>query len=226
MGYSESPQGNPRIPQELCPTSTLPTSRMAIHEHPAISPALLAADPGLPRANPTRSYWQRVPHPLANVQSPSLQQTDVAVIGSGITGLSVSKTLLERDPSVQVTVLEARSLCSGATGRNGGHVTANTGEEYTHLAQAHGSEMAGKIVKFIFRNLQKMQELIEDAGEECEHQRVQRLGVCLTPDVFETLKRSIAQMEADHPSLSGLYTILDSHTVSRVCLPLVNMGQR
>lgn len=187
-------------------------------KHPALPPDLLTADPGLPRPNPTQSYWQRVPHPLANAQSSSLQQTtEIAVIGSGITGLSVSKTLLERDSSNQVTVLEARTLCSGATGRNGGQLAANAGEEYAHLAQVHGPEMAGKIVKFTFRNLRKMQELIDDASEEGEYQRVQKLRVFLTPDVFETFKMSITKMEDEQPSLRGLYTVLDTDTVLRVC---------
>jgi glycine/D-amino acid oxidase-like deaminating enzyme len=195
-------------------------------QHPAIPPALLTADPGLPLPDPTRSYWQRVPHPLANVQSSSLQQADVAVIGSGITGLSVSKTLLERDLSARVTVLEARTLCSGATGRNGGQLAANAGEEYARLAQAHGPEMAGKIVNFTFQNLHKMHELIQDVNEDSEYQQVQKLRVFLTADVFESFKRSIARMEADHSSLRGLYTILDATAVLEVCRGLASKTQR
>lgn len=190
---------------------------MPSDQDPRIPPALLVADPGLPRPNPTESYWQRVPHKLANAQSPRLpKRTDIAVVGSGITGLSVSKTILERHPSAHVTVLEARSLCSGATGRNGGQLAANAGEEYMHLVQAHGRDMAGKIVNFTFRNLQKMHELIEDVKDISEYQQVRKLRVFLTTDVFETFKKSIAQMEEDHPSLRGMYTIIDADTVLKV----------
>lgn len=190
---------------------------MIDHKSPIIPPALLRADPGLPRPNPTQSYWQRVPHALANAQSPYLpQRTDIAVIGSGITGLSVSRTLLEARPSANVSVLEARTLCSGATGRNGGQLAANAGEEYLHLAQNHGRDMAGRIVDFTFRNLQKMQELIDDFKEESEYQHVRKLRVFLAPEVFEGFKRSIAHMEADHPSLRGIYSIVDAKTVLEV----------
>ncbi|KAJ5949778.1 hypothetical protein N7454_001362 [Penicillium verhagenii] len=177
---------------------------------------LVMADPGLPRPNPTQSYWQKIPHELANAQSPSLPtERDFAIIGSGITGLAVAKTLLEQHPAATVTVLEARTLCSGATGRNGGQMAANVGEEYMHLAETHGPEMAEKIVSFTFRNLQRMQDLIKeyDAVETSEMQQLQKLRAFLTEDTFRDFKLSIARLEADHPSWKGLYTIIDEDTL-------------
>lgn len=199
---------------------------MTDNKQPVIPPALLRADPGLPRPNPTQSYWQRDPHALANTQSPSLPpRTDIAIIGSGITGLSVSKTLLETHPSAKVTVLETRTLCSGATGRNGGQLAANAGEEYRHLVQMHGREMAGRIVDFTFRNLAKMQELINDFKEESEYQQVRKLRVFLEDDVFEGFKRSVAQMETENPSLKGIYSVIDAKTVLEVCwCPFIPMA--
>ncbi|CAI7616757.1 unnamed protein product [Penicillium glandicola] len=178
--------------------------------------SLVTADPGLPQPNPTQSYWQHIPHALADVQSSKLPtDRDFAIIGSGITGLSVARTLLERHPTATVTVLEARALCSGATGRNGGQMAANAGEQYMNLAEAHGAETAGKIVDFTFRNLQKMQELIEeyDAVELSEMQRLRKLRVFLTQGKFDDFKKSIARLERDHPSRKGLYTILDADAV-------------
>lgn len=176
-------------------------------------------DPGLPQPNPTQSYWQHVPHALANTQSATLPtERDFVIIGSGITGLSVAKTLLERHPSATVTILEARTLCSGATGRNGGQMAPNAGEEYMHLAETHGSEMAGKIAKFTFQNLEKMQKLIKeyDAVETSEMQLLKKLRVFLTDDTFNNFKKSIERLKADHPSLGELYTIIDKESVLKV----------
>ncbi|CAI7655072.1 unnamed protein product [Penicillium crustosum] len=178
--------------------------------------SLVTADPGLPRPNPTEAYWQHIPHALANVQSSKLPtDRDFVIIGSGITGLSVARSLLERHPTATVTVLEARALCSGATGRNGGQMAANAGEQYMNLAETHGVETAGKIVDFTFRNLEKMQELIEeyDAVELSEMQRLQKLRVFLSQGKFDDFKKSIARLEVDHPSKKGLYTILDADAV-------------
>lgn len=143
------------------------------------------------------------------------------IIGSGITGLSVAKTLLANQLNATVTVLEARTLCSGATGRNGGQMAANAGEEYTHLAEVHGPEMAGKIAKFTLRNLEKMQELIEeyDAVETSEMQKLKKLRVFMTDAKFEDFRKSIARLEADHPSMRGIYEIIDADTVLKVRSP-------
>jgi len=105
--------------------------------------------PGLPVPNPTKSYWlQDPPHPeLVDKQSEQFPTTaDVVIIGSGITGAAVARSLLHessrkvssslKDGNLRlgsqglprVVVLEARSLCSGATGRNGGHIKVSPHE--------------------------------------------------------------------------------------------------
>lgn len=80
-------------------------------------------DPGIPNKDPTASFWQSELHPLANHQSPwPSKPVDVAVIGAGITGVNVARNLLLKRPDYNIVLIEARSLCSGATGRNGGHI--------------------------------------------------------------------------------------------------------
>jgi glycine/D-amino acid oxidase-like deaminating enzyme len=44
---------------------------------------------------------------------------DAAVIGGGFTGLATAIALKRRDPSLQVAVLEAKTIGYGASGRNG-----------------------------------------------------------------------------------------------------------
>jgi glycine/D-amino acid oxidase-like deaminating enzyme len=39
------------------------------------------------------------------------------IIGSGISGASFARTLLERGSGLHVVMLEAQDVCSGATGR-------------------------------------------------------------------------------------------------------------
>ncbi|HWA71377.1 MAG TPA: FAD-binding oxidoreductase [Polyangiaceae bacterium] len=56
-------------------------------------------------------------------------QCDVVVIGAGIMGLSLAYHLARYQPRRSIVVLEASYLCSGASGRNGGGVRAQWGNE-------------------------------------------------------------------------------------------------
>lgn len=142
------------------------------------------ADPQIPRSSPTTSFWQLPPHPtLSTTQSKQLPSTtDYAIIGSGITGCSIAKNLLDLSSSVSsaeaaspaafsVTVFEARTLTSGATGRNGGALTSFVPGDYAMLSERFGHETAVKIARFANRTLEKMHELgnsspqLKEAGE-------------------------------------------------------------
>ena len=75
--------------------------------------------PGLPVNDPTLPYWAVPPINLPARDNTVLPtHIDVLVIGSGITGVSCVRTLLKKGPpGLRVLVLEARDVCSGATGR-------------------------------------------------------------------------------------------------------------
>ena len=172
----------------------------------------------MPRPGPTPSYWQHIPHHLANVRSATVpESTDIAVIGSGITGASVTKSLLDRDPRSRLVVFEARSLCSGATGRNGGQLATNAGEAYSELRERFGSEQAGRIAAFTFKTCARMEEVIaEYAPEESEFRKLLKVRTFLDDASFAAMRDSISQMEADHPDLRGIYNVLDAETVRKV----------
>ena len=59
----------------------------------------------------TLSFWER---------DSFLNDIDVAIIGSGIVGLSTALTLRERNKSLRIAVLERGTLPEGASTRNAG----------------------------------------------------------------------------------------------------------
>ncbi|KAG2363598.1 FAD dependent oxidoreductase [Suillus spraguei] len=90
----------------------------------------------LPSRNPTGSFWidsSPDANPLAGEGSkdPLPSEADVCIIGAGITGVGVAYHLIELlnatslsvECPLRIVILEARDFCSGATGRNGGHLT-------------------------------------------------------------------------------------------------------
>jgi hypothetical protein len=135
----------------------------------------LEAAPGIPVPNPTPSYWQEPPHPLHNIQSPELASSaDIVIIGSGITACSIVKTLLEgcRDSALdegkypRIVVLEARTLCSGGTGRNGGHIKETPHEHWNYLRETFGIDAARDITRFRLKHLDDLLKITKAEGLE------------------------------------------------------------
>lgn len=120
-------------------------------------------DPHLPHPEPTEPFWQLPPHPtMSEVHSEALSIfTDFAIIGSGVTGCSIATKILEHtDPQASsVTALEARSLTSDATGRNGGLLSYFVPIDYKALSERLGQEKAIGIANFADRTLDKMHAL-------------------------------------------------------------------
>jgi FAD dependent oxidoreductase len=90
----------------------------------------IRSSPGIPISNPSSSYWMEPPSPISehnsNSDTPLPDYADVVIIGSGITGASFARTLLMHKDGkdslgkpLKVIILEARGVCSGATGRCG-----------------------------------------------------------------------------------------------------------
>ncbi|KAF2799862.1 FAD dependent oxidoreductase [Melanomma pulvis-pyrius CBS 109.77] len=178
---------------------------------------LVLADPGLPVPNPTNPYWLQPPHSLSRTQSATLPSTtDVVIIGSGITASSASRTLLENHPTYHITVLEARTLCSGATGRNGGHLVAYGGLVYSDLKKNFGEEQARQTVKFTFDNIERTKELIAKYGKDAEYRDVTRVRGFEDNATFESAKKSIAEFEEDNSDMAGMYRIITKEVAAKM----------
>ena len=145
------------------------------------------SDPGIPTETPTSSFWLQEPHPefAQRPTKPLPTNADVVIIGSGISGASIARTLLQSrakstssSPShPAVVILEARDICSGATGRNGGHII-ETADEYAELADVFGEEIARKTLRFRLSHLREMLSVAEemDLTEVAQARQVQFLS--------------------------------------------------
>ena len=152
----------------------------------------------LPYLEPTTSYWlENPPFPnLVDIQSAQLPtKTDIVIIGSGITGAAISRTLLQqtnrKNHSINITVLEARDICSGATGRNGGHVKVAPYEAFEALERKFGGERAVALTRFQLRHLECLSEGVERA--ECRG--VETVDLFLDDKVFEGACRVVERMK-------------------------------
>lgn len=84
-------------------------------------------------------YWQTTIDPLDLPALQGTQQTDVAIIGGGFTGLNAALHLAE--DGVDVTLLDAQTIGWGASGRNGGFCCLGGGVlENKQIEKRHGVE--------------------------------------------------------------------------------------
>lgn len=189
------------------------------------------ADPGIPdAAHTTKSFWMKEPHPdVANIQSENLpDMVDYLIIGSGITGASVAQALLEglekADSSniqssthPKVAMLEARDSCSGATGRNGGHIL-ETGEEYAMLKERLGKDSAVKIHKLRIAHLEALLKSAESLGltEESQVRKVQFLSVYFHNDAWDDIRKDIELFMTDMPDDSKGWGFISADELTKV----------
>lgn len=192
-------------------------------------PHRLLRDPGLPVSDPTTSYWQTPPRlGLLNVQSPNLPTPrDVVIIGSGVTGLSVSWWLLKEVETFSVTVIEAREICSGATGRNGGRINTPAVQDYAKYRCIYDDKTAASIVNFELAHYDAIRGVVEGLGAEAlresEIRTVEAIATAFTTERVAELWQQLRDFEEAFPHLKGQWRIADQDEVTKV-RPLLQLA--
>ena len=77
-------------------------------------------------------------------QLPGDVTADVAIVGAGYTGLWTAYYLKQIDPSLRVVVVEAEFAGFGASGRNGGWLSALLPMSFETMAEQHGRDRRGR----------------------------------------------------------------------------------
>lgn len=153
--------------------------------------------PGLPRPNPTVSYWQDPPSQLANHRTtPDLPKTtDILVVGSGITGSSLAYNILNRPSSHSVLLLEARTACSGATGRNGGHTKCASYRDILDNVRDLGEEEAAKITRLQYNTMRAIHTFAKEHGIQCDSLQGDTVDVFYDQGQVEKARNAVAKIK-------------------------------
>jgi glycine/D-amino acid oxidase-like deaminating enzyme len=116
---------------------------------------------------------------------------DLVVVGGGFTGLWAAWRALARDPDRDVLVLEAEHVGHGASGRNGGFVSASL----TH-GLAHGVALWPRDVRALHAegeaNLQALADDVREAAIDCDLRLVGKTTVAVEPWQVDGLREAAA----------------------------------
>jgi glycine/D-amino acid oxidase-like deaminating enzyme len=189
----------------------------------------LNADPGTPVSNPTTSFWlQNPPFPdLIDKRSKTLPKTaDVVIIGSGITGASIARTILSECATMginrRVVMLEARQTCSGATGRNGGHIKCTPHESFCEYKKRFGEERARALVNFQTSHLPILVDLAkEEKWDLAEAREVETLDVFYDEGVWMENKNKVEEFRKGMPEEARDTFVWEKEDAREVCLPFL-----
>jgi glycine/D-amino acid oxidase-like deaminating enzyme/nitrite reductase/ring-hydroxylating ferredoxin subunit len=153
------------------------------------------------------SYWM---DSAPNTAYPPLTEdleTDVAVVGAGIAGLSTAWELAGSGRSV--AVLEADRVAAGATGYTTAKVSALHTLVYDRLRGTRGPEAARLYADSQTDAIRHLTEVVRDLGVDCDLERVPAYTYCEDPDAIDALRAEAdaardAGLEASYVQETGL----------------------
>lgn len=152
------------------------------------------------------SYWRDTATVFSGgAQGPVEGHVDVAVIGGGFTGLGAALQLAKA--GARVAVLEAEQVCSGASGRNGGHLNNGLAHSYLSAKAELGQERAIALYKALDSSIDTLEALIADEGIACDFRRAGKLKLASKPAHFDAIARNFEavnrEVDADTALLSA-----------------------
>ncbi|HXZ40960.1 MAG TPA: FAD-dependent oxidoreductase, partial [Terriglobales bacterium] len=122
-----------------------------------------------------KNYWLETVTMSAGESGPLPESVDVAVVGSGVTGLSAARALAKR--GVGVTVLEAQTLGWGASSRNGGMVLTGMKLPVPTLISRYGREKVQRMYAASTASIDCVEQIVAEEQIDCNFSRCGHLEV-------------------------------------------------
>ncbi len=113
---------------------------------------------------------------------------DVAIVGAGLTGLWTAYCLLDAEPSLRVCVIEREVAGFGASGRNGGWVSAGIAAGHDVWAKRSGEEAVRRAERATWESVDWIGDRIAQEGIDCGFKKGGVLCVARTPAQEERVR--------------------------------------
>ncbi len=157
------------------------------------------------------SLWADTAEPLpAFPKLAGEVKADVVIIGAGYTGLSAAHHIAKS--GLSPVVLEANHPGWGASGRNGGVITAKFRLSFRDIDAAHGRAMARRMYEIAHESIEMVDELVSEFG--IESARLTRSGQVKAAHNHATLKAAIDEAKWMKREMGDTEVrILDAHQV-------------
>ena len=157
----------------------------------------------------TPYWWERTPRPvIKEIELP--KETDVAIIGSGYTGLCAA--IQTSRNGLDTVVLDAQDVGWGGSSRNGGQVSTSLKPSFKELARKYGEEKAREILKEGINALKWIGDFINEEKIECDFKRAGRFYGAHSQAQFKQLEKQIRVQDEGLQMEVELITKTQQHT--------------
>ena len=130
-----------------------------------------------------KNYWLETVTMPAGESGPLPESVDVAIVGSGVTGLSAARALVKR--GVGVAVLEAETLGWGASSRNGGMVLTGMKLPVPTLISRYGREKVQRMYAASIASIDCVEQIVAEEQIDCNFSRCGHLEVACKQAHFD-----------------------------------------
>jgi glycine/D-amino acid oxidase-like deaminating enzyme len=141
------------------------------------------------------SYWwqARGGFPARRPSLPGPLEADVCIVGGGYTGLWTAYYLAGLRPGARIVVLEAAFAGYGASGRNGGWVTAEMpGSRARYAREAGGTAPVRALEEALRSTVDEVGRVIAAESIDCDFVKGGRLSVATTPSQLARMRAGLA----------------------------------
>ncbi|WP_262851224.1 NAD(P)/FAD-dependent oxidoreductase [Mumia quercus] len=127
-------------------------------------------------------------------------RVDVAIVGGGLTGLWTAYYLAKADPSLRIAVLEKEMCGYGASGRNGGWLTAAMAGSPERYARSRGRDAVVALADAMKASVDEVIAVAQAEGIDADLVKGGELTVACSPAQDERLRaeHAYAQSWGDH----------------------------
>jgi glycine/D-amino acid oxidase-like deaminating enzyme len=123
-------------------------------------------------------------------------EVDVAVIGSGVTGLNAAIEIVKAN--IKVVVLEKETIGWGASSRNAGMMSAGMKASTDYLLRKYGAETTKLFFHWSADAVDYVDKVIQDENIECDYVRNGAVFLACKPSQFEGLRGYKEELERDY----------------------------
>lgn len=146
------------------------------------------------------SLWAKT---VTDAQFPTLSddaKCDVAIVGAGFSGLWLAFHLLQINPSLSISIFEARQIGFGASGRNGGWVSAEYPVHKASLIKRHGEAKTKALHNAIKESIDEIGNFAKDEAKNAHFIKGGSLTFARNPAQSARLK---SYLDSDYQWLSA-----------------------